>query len=159
MSKYGKSQNIVTVPHCQNGNSSNTLTFFFLCFCQGGNSSDFWSQFTYRLTLRNFRVGTVKKTTLYIWNQIPLTFASKELICTTCKNTTTPHRAIFVMGRVYERNTFSEFEISRSKQQADPPKKILISASSFGTEFRMGKTRQREFFQIYRPISFIWQTI
>ena len=39
------------------------------------------------------------------------------------------------------------------------PKKKLISASSFGTEFRMGKTRPCEFFQIYRPISFIWQTI
>ena len=29
---------------------------------------------------------------------------------------------------------------------------FLISASSFGTEFRMGKTRPCEFFQIYRPI-------
>ena len=72
MSKYGKSQNIVTVPHSQSGNSLNTLTFFFLCFFQGGNSSDFWSQFTYRLTLRNFWVGTVKKTTLYLGKKAEL---------------------------------------------------------------------------------------
>ena len=35
ISKYGKSQNIVTVPHCWSGNSLNTLTFFFLCFFSG----------------------------------------------------------------------------------------------------------------------------
>ena len=34
-------------------------------------------------------------------------------------------------------------------------KKIWISALTFGTGFRMGKTRPCEFFQIYRPISFI----
>ena len=38
-----------------------------------------------------------------------------------------------------------------------PQKKFWISTSLFGTGFRMGKTRPCEFFQIYRPISFIWQ--
>ena len=41
---------------------------------------------------------------------------------------------------------------------------FFISALSFGTGFRMGKTRPCEFFKIYRPIpiepnSFIWQPI
>ena len=55
MSKYGKSQNIVTVPHCYSGNSWNTLFFSFFVF---SGWEQFWylnffqSWFIYRLTLK-----------------------------------------------------------------------------------------------------------
>ena len=38
MAKYGKSQNIGTIPHCEGRNSLDTLNVFFLCFNQDGNS-------------------------------------------------------------------------------------------------------------------------
>ena len=70
---YTQNQNIVAIPHWLGGNSSDTLTFFFLCFFFKVGTVPilelFWSHFTYRLTLRNFWVRTVKKTTLYvIWH-------------------------------------------------------------------------------------------